>query len=152
MNNDNIFSAYNELLIDDFFEMSILANTSAFLNQFLDNINWIGFYILKNNSLYLGPFQGRVACTKIEVGKGVCGNAVLGKNTIIVDDVHLYPSHIACDEASNSEIVIPIFINNQVYGVLDIDSPLKGRFTIKEKIFLENIVGILESHLTKIYF
>lgn len=148
--NSDIDLSLNSLLEDDYFEMSILANTSAFLNQILDDINWVGFYILKNDYLYLGPFQGKVACTQIKVGNGVCGSAVQNKSTIVVQNVHDFPGHIACDEASNSEIVIPIYVNNKIYGVLDVDSPSKGRFTNNDKVLLEKLVKVLEKHLTKI--
>lgn len=148
---ENILLALDGLLEDDHFEMSILANTSAFLNQLLDNINWVGFYILKDDYLYLGPFQGKVACTKIKVGNGVCGSAVKQQSTIVVKDVHEFPGHIACDEASNSEIVIPIFANNNIYGVLDIDSPIKNRFSNEDKEILESLVKVLEKHLNKIF-
>ena len=146
---DNLYLAFESLLADDFFEMSILANTSAFINQYLDDINWVGFYLLKDNYLYLGPFQGKVACTKIKVGSGVCGSAAKILETIIVQDVHLFPGHIACDDASNSEIVIPIFVKGKLYGLLDIDSPAKSRFSNNDKIILEKLVNILEEHLTK---
>lgn len=147
---DDIFASLDSLLEEDYFEMSILANTSAFLNQYMHDINWVGFYILKDDHLLLGPFQGKVACTKIKVGNGVCGNAAKSKETIVVQDVHLFPGHIACDGASNSEIVIPIFIKGVLYGVLDIDSPHMGRFTNIDKTILEKIVNVLEKHLTKI--
>lgn len=147
---DDIFLSLDSLLYEDFFEMSILANTSAFLNEYLHDINWVGFYILKDDYLYLGPFQGKVACTKIKVGNGVCGSSVKNKKTIVVQDVHLFPGHIACDAASNSEIVIPIFIKGKIYGVLDIDSPTKGRFSNTDKTILEKVVVILEKHLSKV--
>lgn len=147
---DDIFASLDSLLEEDYFEMSILANTSAFLNQYLHDINWVGFYILKKDQLLLGPFQGKVACTEIKVGNGVCGSAAKTKKTIVVTDVHLFPGHIACDEASNSEIVIPIFIKGELYGVLDIDSPHKGRFTNIDKTILEKLVKVLERHLSKI--
>ena len=147
---DNILSSFNSLLEEDYFEMSILANTSAFLNQCFDDINWVGFYILKNNYLYLGPFQGKVACTKIKVGDGVCGNAAKTLKTIVVQDVDLFPGHIVCDPASKSEIVIPIITKGKLYGVLDIDSPTKNRFTNNDKIILEKFVEVLEKHLNKL--
>jgi GAF domain-containing protein len=148
--NGDIFMQLDSLLSEDDFEMSILANTSAFLNELLENINWVGFYILKNDYLYLGPFQGKIACIKIKVGNGVCGTSAKLKETIVVPDVHLFPGHIACDAASNSEIVIPIFIKNNLYGVLDIDSPIKNRFSDNDRIILEKLVKVLEKHLKKI--
>lgn len=146
----NLLLAYSELIKDDFFEISILANTSAFLNEILENINWVGFYLLKGNTLLLGPFQGKVACTTIEVGKGVCGSAVQRGETIVVEDVDKFPGHIACDPNSRSEIVIPIYVNEHIYGVLDIDSPILNRFSYLDKEFLENITTILSDHLGKI--
>lgn len=146
----NLLLAYSELIKNDFFEISILANTSAFLNEILENINWVGFYLLKGNTLLLGPFQGKVACTTIEVGKGVCGSAVLNKTTIVVDNVDKFPGHIACDPNSKSEIVIPIYVNNKIYGVLDIDSPILNRFSNSDQKFLEDITNILSNHLCNI--
>lgn len=146
----NLLLAYSELIKDDFFEMSVLANTSAFLNEILDNINWVGFYILKGDTLYLGPFQGKVACTTIEVGKGVCGTAVARREAIVVPDVEKFPGHIYCDPLSQSEIVVPIFLNNEVYGVLDIDSPIKNRFTDADKDILQEFINVLENHLKSV--
>lgn len=151
MNLDNqLITELDNLLSDDYFEVSILANSSALINQYFNDVNWVGFYILMDDTLYLGPFQGKVACTTIKVGKGVCGTAVSTRGTIVVDDVHKFPGHIACDEASNSEIVIPIFLDNNVYGVLDIDSPLFNRFTNNDKLLLEQCVMIISKHLMKI--
>ena len=124
-----------------------LANTSALLNEVLPEINWVGFYLLKHNELVLGPFQGRVACTRIPLHKGVCGHAATLKQTVVVDDVHQFEGHIACDSASNSEIVIPIIKDETLVGVLDIDSPITHRFSTTDREFLENIVRILERHL-----
>ncbi len=124
-----------------------LANTSALLFQHLEGINWAGFYLLEGETLVLGPFQGKPACITIAVGKGVCGSAVKEERTLLVPDVHAFPGHIACDEASRSEIVIPIRKNGKIFGVLDIDSPLPGRFTKEDQRGLEEIVFCLESHL-----
>ncbi len=121
-----------------------LANASALLNEALNNINWVGFYLMKNNELLLGPFQGKVACVHISVGKGVCGTAVLENKTQLVDDVHRFPGHIACDSASNSEIVIPLRYNGKVVGVLDIDSPLLGRFDSEDASGLEKLAAVIE--------
>ena len=101
-----------------------LSNASALLNQFLTDVNWVGFYLMKDGQLVLGPFQGLPACFRIPVGRGVCGTAVEKQETILVEDVHAFPGHIACDAASNSEIVIPLCKEGKVVGVLDIDSPL----------------------------
>jgi|SRR5699024_700594 L-methionine (R)-S-oxide reductase len=124
-----------------------LSNTSAFINQFLPEINWVGFYLIKNNALKLGPFQGLPACVDIEIGKGVCGTAVENNSTQLVDDVNAFPGHIACDANSKSEIVIPLYYNKEVIGVLDIDAPIKARFTEKDKDGLEQLVQVLEKHL-----
>lgn len=124
-----------------------LANASALLWQELENINWAGFYLMKQGMLILGPFQGKPACIEIPVGRGVCGTAVAENATQLVEDVHQFPGHIACDGASNSEIVVPIRKNGAVYGVLDIDSPVFGRFTEEDKAGLEQFVKILEQAL-----
>lgn len=120
-----------------------LSNASALLNQFLDNINWVGFYLMKDGELVLGPFQGLPACVRIAVGRGVCGTAVSEQKTMLVEDVHAFPGHIACDAASNSEIVIPLIKNDEVLGVLDIDSPSKARFTKEDQQGLELFVETL---------
>ncbi len=124
-----------------------LSNASSLLNQFLDEINWVGFYLMKEGELVLGPFQGLPACVRIPVGKGVCGTAVMKKETIVVEDVHAFPGHIACDAASNSEIVIPLIKNEIVIGVLDIDSPIKNRFSEDDRIGLEKYVEVLIQHI-----
>jgi len=124
-----------------------LANASALLWQELPNINWAGFYLLEDKTLILGPFQGKPACIAIPVGKGVCGTAVAEKRTLVVADVHQFPGHIACDCASNSEIVVPICKNGEVIGVLDIDSPLFDRFSDGDKAGLEDFIKILAKSL-----
>ena len=124
-----------------------LANASALLWQHLENINWAGFYIMEQGALVLGPFQGKPACIRIPVGKGVCGTAVAEDRTQLVADVHQFPGHIACDGASNSEIVVPIRKDGQVWGVLDIDSPLFGRFSPEDQEGLEDFVKALETAL-----
>ena len=129
------------------YETANLANASALLWQFLPEINWAGFYKMTEGVLVLGPFQGKPACIVIPVGKGVCGTAVAQDCTQLVPDVHAFPSHIACDGASNSEIVIPIHVNGTVWGVLDIDSPIKGRFTESDRIGLERFAAVLENIL-----
>lgn len=126
------------------YTMTNLANASALLNSSLRDINWAGFYTIKDNKLVLGPFQGKVACTIIQMGKGVCGTAAATDTTQLVPDVHKFPGHIACDSASNSEIVIPMHRNGEVFGVLDIDSPLFNRFTEEDRKGLESFVKILE--------
>ena len=129
------------------YTMTNLANASALLNEKLDDINWVGFYTIKDGRLVLGPFQGKVACTIIPIGKGVCGTAVAEDRTQLVPDVHKFAGHIACDSASNSEIVVPMHRKGAVFGVLDIDSPLFGRFTEEDRAGLEEFVRILEKSL-----
>lgn len=124
-----------------------LANASALLWQELPEINWAGFYILEGERLILGPFQGKPACIEIPVGKGVCGTAVQQDATQLVEDVHAFPGHIACDSASRSEIVIPIRCGGKVWGVLDIDSPHLARFTREDQEGLEMFVAVLEAAL-----
>lgn len=123
--------------------VSNLSNVTALLNQ-LDNINWCGFYLAEAETLYLGPFQGEVACTVIPFSKGVCGYAARNKTSIIVDDVNEFPGHIACSSLSKSEIVVPIIVNNIVKAVIDIDSPIKGRFKKEEQDLLEEAAKVLE--------
>ena len=129
------------------YEVANLANASALLWETLEGINWAGFYKMTDGQLVLGPFQGKTACIRIPVGKGVCGTAVAENATQLVPDVHLFPGHIACDCASNSEIVVPIRKGGEVIGVLDIDSPIKNRFTEADKLGLEAFVEILETVL-----
>ena len=124
-----------------------LANASALLWQELPNLNWAGFYLLEGDTLILGPFQGKPACIEILVGKGVCGTAVKENRTLVVPDVHQFPGHIACDCASNSEIVVPIYKNGEIIGVLDIESPLFDRFCEEDRVGLEAFVKALEKAL-----
>lgn len=124
-----------------------LANASALLNQALADINWVGFYLREGDKLVLGPFQGKTACIEIPFGRGVCGTAAAKDETQLVKDVHEFPGHIACDSASNSEIVIPLHKNGTVAAVLDIDSPTRCRFTEADREGLESLVPILESIL-----
>ena len=129
------------------YEMANLANASALLWQTLEGINWAGFYKMMDGKLVLGPFQGKTACTQIAVGRGVCGTAVAQDRTQLVPDVHQFPGHIACDGASNSEIVVPIHVGGAIWGVLDIDSPYFERFSIQDQIGLERFVQVLEGIL-----
>lgn len=124
-----------------------MANASALLNFFMNDINWVGFYLFDGRELVLGPFQGLPACIRIPMGKGVCGTSAERRETLRVEDVHAFPGHIACDAASNSEIVVPIVKEGQLLGVLDIDSPLKGRFDEQDQVFLERFVQILADGL-----
>ena len=135
------------LLDDNKYRISVLSNASAYLNESLDNINWVGFYLLDKDTLYLGPFQGKPACILIPVGKGVCGNTIAEGKTIVVDNVLEYKGHIACDSNSRSEVCIPIYINNEIYGLLDIDSPIFKRFDSNLVKELENAVKIIENAL-----
>ncbi|KMJ57055.1 histidine kinase [Bacillus sp. LL01] len=123
-----------------------LSNASALLNVFLNNINWVGFYLtdeFKQDMLVLGPFQGLPACVRIPFGRGVCGTAASTQETQLIADVHAFPGHIACDAASQSEIVVPMVVDGKVIGVLDIDSPNKDRFDELDKVYLEKFVSIL---------
>ncbi|EJQ15656.1 GAF domain-containing protein [Bacillus cereus] len=124
-----------------------LSNASALLNQFLDRVNWVGFYVTEGNQLVLGPFQGMPACVRIPFGRGVCGAAAETKTTQLVADVHQFPGHIACDSASNSEIVVPIVKEGNIIGVLDIDSPEKNRFDEVDQRYLEKFVETLLKHI-----
>lgn len=123
------------------------SNAAALLNTFLTDINWVGFYFMKDGELVLGPFQGLPACVRIAVGRGVCGTAVAKRQTQLVEDVHAFPGHIACDGATNAELVVPIIKNGDVIGVLDIDSPIKGRFTTEDQQGIERFVSVLLSHI-----
>lgn len=124
-----------------------LANAAALLWQHLDGLNWAGFYLMEEGKLVLGPFQGKPACIEIPVGKGVCGTAVARNETMVIPNVHDFPGHIACDCASNAEIVIPLRKNGEIIGVLDIDSPLLDRFSKQDQLGLEEFVRILEKNL-----
>lgn len=130
------------LLEDERDPIANMANVSALLWEAMDNINWVGFYRLLDNELVLGPFQGKAACVRIPMGKGVCGASAEHKQTMTVADVHQFSEHITCDSASNSEIVIPIIKNGKMFGVLDVDSPLLARFDAQDKAGLEKIVEI----------
>lgn len=125
-------------------DVTILSNLSAIIYDQFPDINWVGFYLFKNNELILGPFQGKPACMKIALNRGVCGHCASTLQSIIVNDVHLFPGHIACDSASNSELVVPIIIDEKLYGLLDIDSPLVARFSDEDLQLMTNIV----KHLT----
>lgn len=146
---DNLLSEASYLLNKDDKWYTTLSNASALLNLHIKNINWVGFYILDNNYLYLGPFMGKPACTKIKVGSGVCGTCIKENKTIIVPNVHEFKGHIACDSESNSEICIPIHVNNEIFGLLDIDSKEFNRFDNKDKLLLEEFIKILENKFDK---
>ncbi|GHC78515.1 GAF domain-containing protein [Limoniibacter endophyticus] len=118
------------------------ANCSALINQSLADLNWAGFYIMRNGELVLGPFQGKTACVRIAVGRGVCGAAVERKISILVEDVHAFPGHIACDAASRSELVVPLIRAGEIIGVIDLDSPSPGRFDEDDRLGIETLARI----------
>ena len=131
-------------------DVTILANAAALLWESLEDRNWAGFYIMRGGRLELGPFQGKTACTVIETGKGVCGTAAAEDRTQLVPDVHAFPGHIACDSASRSELVVPLHRKGELYGVLDIDSPSKGRFTESDRKDIEGFACTLEEVLDRL--
>ncbi len=133
-----------ELLNTEPFYVSSMSNISSLIMEALPDLNWAGFYIFRNSCLTVGPFQGKPACIHIEVGKGVCGTAFHEDRTIVVEDVHTFPGHIACDSASNSEIVIPIHSGGKPVAVLDIDSPLLNRFSEEDRLGLEKVASVTE--------
>lgn len=164
MENENMFtkSAYSEdvtanynmlskqldaLLTGETNAIANFSNASALLNQFFDQINWVGFYLMEDGELVLGPFQGLPACVRIPLSRGVCGAAATKQETVIVPDVHAYPGHIACDAASQSEIVVPITKDGKLVGVLDIDSPIKDRFSEQDAEGLEQYIDVLVKHI-----
>lgn len=130
--------------------ISNLANASALLYEELPDLNWAGFYLLEGEKLVLGPFQGKTACIEIPLGRGVCGTAAQQDKTQLVPNVHEFPGHIACDGASNSEIVVPIHLNGRFFGVLDIDSPQFSRFSEEDREGLEAFVRVLEKELSAV--
>jgi len=137
-----------EALADDSTDcVPVMANVSALLFHSMENINWAGFYLVKDDALILGPFQGKVACVRIDKGRGVCGTAWEHDQVQLVPDVHAFPGHIACDSDSRSEIVVPIHRNGEVFAVLDIDSPVQARFTEEDREGLGSLVASLEQIL-----
>ena len=124
-----------------------LANTAALIWERMEGLNWAGFYMLTDGALVLGPFQGKTACIRIPLGRGVCGTAAEQGRTVLVENVHDFPGHIACDSASNSEIVVPLYQAGALWGVLDLDSPYVGRFTESDRQSLENLAKIIEAYL-----
>ncbi|MCL2865505.1 MAG: GAF domain-containing protein [Lachnospiraceae bacterium] len=131
--------------------ITILSNAAALLNETLEHINWVGFYLYdkEKNELFLGPFQGKPACTHIPMNQGVCGTSAYQQKTLRVENVHHFKGHIACDSASNSEIVLPIIIKGTLFGVLDIDSPQLNRFDEVDQTYLEKFVHTLETILNQ---
>lgn len=144
---EDLCNTLRALISDEKDWLASLANASALLCMMFDDINWSGFYLYKNDQLVLGPFQGKPACTHIELGKGVCGKAAITRETQVVENVHEFPGHIACDSQSNSEIVLPIIKNDKLIGVLDIDSPLYSRFDQTDRKYLEEFVAILNKYI-----
>lgn len=142
-----IFKKQIDLLVEESDIIAKLANISAFLNEYFNDINWVGFYLNKNQELILGPFQGKVACTKTPFNKGVCGFSATNKKSIIVDNVHDFKDHIACDTNSNSEIVVPIIVDDEIFGVIDVDSPKFNRFTEEDKKKLEYVASCISKSL-----
>jgi len=140
---DQLASQLSSLLADERDLIANAANFSALIFHSLPDLNWAGFYFAKDGELVLGPFQGRPACVRIRVGQGVCGAAAAHCATTIVPNVHEFPGHIACDSASNSEIVVPLVKNEELIGVLDLDSPLLERFDKEDAAGLEELVRIL---------
>ena len=136
------------LLETDQHFIPVMSNVSALLMENLEEINWVGFYLMREGRLVVGPFQGKLACIHIEVGRGVCGTAVRDKAVLRVDNVHEFPGHIACDSASNSEIVLPIQRGEKVLAVLDIDSPLLKRFSLEDEKGLKEIADLLAERMT----
>lgn len=140
-----LYQSVSALITGVPYRIANLANTAALLGMTLPQINWAGFYLLEHEVLVLGPFWGKPACIEIPVGRGVCGTAVAENRTQLVSDVHAFPGHIACDADSRSEIVIPLRVNGRIVGVLDIDSPVKHRFTDVDRLGLEAIASLLEA-------
>ena len=130
--------------------ITVLSNTSAIINQLFPNINWVGFYLFEDGILQLGPFQGKPACMFIKLENGVCGWSARNRKSIIVDNVHEFEGHIACDSASNSELVVPIIIDDKLYGVLDIDSPLYNRFNNNDLDTMEQIVCLISKKIKRL--
>ena len=141
--NKSLEQALLNLIANEPDALANLANSAALLYHSMTQINWAGYYLFKENQLVLGPFQGKPACIRIPLGKGVCGTAAQNRTAIIVPDVHQFPGHIACDAASVSEIVLPILKQGRLLGVLDIDSPIKGRFQEADRLVLQRFVDIL---------
>ncbi|MEQ6377827.1 GAF domain-containing protein [Bacillaceae bacterium S4-13-58] len=146
-NYEMVIKQLKALLEEEHDLIANLSNASSLLNQFLSEVNWVGFYLWKNGELVLGPFQGLPACVRIPLGKGVCGTALKEERTMRVEDVHQYPGHIACDANSRSEIVVPIIKKGLKIGVLDIDSPITNRFDEVDQEYLEKFVQELLLHI-----
>lgn len=144
-----MINQYKSLISNSPTDLTTYSNTTAFLYEMMPNLNWVGFYLLQNDQLILGPFQGKVACEVIDLNRGVCGHCATTKQPIIVDDVHLFEGHIACDSASQSEMVLPLFFNDELIGVLDFDAPTKNRFTQQDLDFAQQILDEMTKVLKK---
>ncbi|EGP05598.1 hypothetical protein GEW_07013 [Pasteurella multocida subsp. gallicida str. Anand1_poultry] len=143
MNYALLLKQLEQILEPETYIISRMANTSAFLYQHMPELNWIGFYLVKDGVLKVGPFQGKVACSDIGFGKGVCGYTWQTGTTTVVDDVHQFAGHIACDSASQSEVVVPIFQGGEMIAELDVDSPRLARFSAEDVAFLENCAALI---------
>ncbi|WP_037450140.1 GAF domain-containing protein [Sphingobium chlorophenolicum] len=144
---DDLLSAADALTAGESDAIANMANVSALIWQFLPDLNWAGFYRMVGDELVLGPFQGKTACIRIPLGKGVCGAAAASGETQLVEDVHAFPGHIACDAASASEIVVPVVAGGRIVAVLDLDSPVRARFDNADKVGLEALIGRIASRL-----
>jgi GAF domain-containing protein len=149
MKNLELLKTAEALLLEQPNELARLSNASAFIFETFDRLNWAGFYLWDGKQLTVGPFQGKVACSTIPLGKGVCGEAAQRNMTMVVKDVHQHANHIACDANSQSEVVVPIFIKGKLYGVLDIDSPVIDRFDSELVAFFEHFVQLLIKTIDK---
>lgn len=142
-----LLDGFKSMLVADDDGLSQLANASSTIFQLMTNLNWAGFYLYKQGQLVLGPFQGKPACIRIALDKGVCGKAAREKHSVLVDDVHLFPGHIACDAASRSELVVPLVKNGALLGVIDLDSPSLARFIHSDQEFVEQMAELLVEHV-----
>lgn len=146
-NYDLLLKQLKALLDGEEDQIANLSNASSLLNQFLTEVNWVGFYIWKQNELVLGPFQGLPACVRIPYGRGVCGTALSEGKTQRIADVHQFPGHIACDAATHSEIVVPMYTNGEIFGVLDIDSPIKERFDETDEKYINQYAELVSKYV-----
>jgi len=146
---DLMLKAVDSMIADETDVCANLANITSVVNLYVDRLNWVGFYLMKEGELVLGPFQGKPACVRIKLGKGVCGTAATRREVVVVPNVHEFEGHIACDSASNSEIVLPIYQRGEVYGVLDLDSPEFSRFGELEQDALTKLADKVSAFLDR---
>jgi GAF domain-containing protein len=146
---DQLSAQLSELIAGETDFIANAANLSALLYHSLPDVNWAGFYLLKDGELVLGPFQGKPACIRIAIGKGVCGTAAERRQTILVHNVHEFPGHIACDSASNAEVVVPLIKDGDLLGVLDVDSPIVGRFDDEDAAGLNQLAEVFLEHVAR---